>query len=550
MACSAARSSARWVTAAVSSSHRRACSPLFSSADGAYRSLATLSGRQLWTARGGSAGGAGTAVTLRGMTAVSSSSHVICKMSFHTSSPAAKQDFYQILGVPRAATQKEIKKAYYQMAKQFGPVFTVYFGPKKVVVLAGYKTVKQALINHADEFGDREITPLFHDLTKGHGIIFANGESWREMRRFALTNLRDFGMGKKKIEEKIIEETCHLLEEFEKFEGQPFETTLPVAMAISNVISAIIYSTRFEYSNNKLHHMVKRIYENMRMTGSTSVQLYNMFPWIRPLVANQKRIVNNVKEAFRQSEEIIKGLKKTLNPLDPRGIADCFLIRQLKDEESGKTDSLYHSMNLYCTINNLFGAGTDTTATTLRWGLLLMARYPEIQARVQDEIDRVIGRRQPVVEDRKNLPYIDAVIHETQRFANVVPLGSPHQTTCDVHLNGYLIEKGTSVWPLLTSVLRDENEWETPDSFNPSHFLNKQGQFFKRDAFMPFSAGRRVCPGESLARMELFLFFTSLLQHFRFTPPPGVSGDELDLSPVVGFTLNPASHKLCAVKRA
>ncbi|KTF72269.1 hypothetical protein cypCar_00042395 [Cyprinus carpio] len=114
MACSAARSSARWVTAAVSSSHRRACSPLLSSADGAYRSLATLSGRQLWTARGGSAGGAGTAVTLRGMTAVSSSSHVICKMSFHTSSPAAKQDFYQILGVPRAATQKEIKKAYYQ----------------------------------------------------------------------------------------------------------------------------------------------------------------------------------------------------------------------------------------------------------------------------------------------------------------------------------------------------------------------------------------------------------------------------------------------------
>uniref|UniRef100_A0A8C2KTR6 DnaJ homolog subfamily A member 3, mitochondrial n=1 Tax=Cyprinus carpio TaxID=7962 RepID=A0A8C2KTR6_CYPCA len=126
MACSAARSSARWVTAAVSSSHRRACSPLLSSADGAYRRLATLSGRQLWTARGGSAGGAGTAVTLRGMTvlcvtAVSSSSHVICKMSFHTSSPAAKQDFYQILGVPRAATQKEIKKAYYQMAKKYHP---------------------------------------------------------------------------------------------------------------------------------------------------------------------------------------------------------------------------------------------------------------------------------------------------------------------------------------------------------------------------------------------------------------------------------------------
>ncbi|XP_016401437.1 cytochrome P450 2K3-like [Sinocyclocheilus rhinocerous] len=152
------------------------------------------------------------------------------------------------------------------------------------------------------------------------------------MRRFALSNLRDFGMGKKRSEQIITEETQYLKEEFEKFEGKPFETTLLTAMAVSNVISAIIYSTRFEYSNTKLHHMVKRAYENMRMTGSTSVQLYNMFPWIRPFVANQKRIVNNVKETVRQSEEIINGLKKTLNPLDPRGIVDCFLIRQQKDE--------------------------------------------------------------------------------------------------------------------------------------------------------------------------------------------------------------------------
>uniref|UniRef100_A0A668ACP1 Cytochrome P450 2K1-like n=1 Tax=Myripristis murdjan TaxID=586833 RepID=A0A668ACP1_9TELE len=103
-------------------------------------------------------------------------------------------------------------KSLKPLSKKHGSVFTVYFGPKKVVVLAGYKTVKQALVSHAAEFGDREILPLF-------GILFNNGESWRELRRFALSNLRDFGMGKKAAEEKIVEECQHLIKVFEKHEG-------------------------------------------------------------------------------------------------------------------------------------------------------------------------------------------------------------------------------------------------------------------------------------------------------------------------------------------
>ncbi|KAK9978450.1 hypothetical protein ABG768_020201 [Culter alburnus] len=437
-----------------------------------------------------------------------------------------------------------------ELSKTYGKIFQVFLGPRKTVILVGYKTVKEALMNYAEEFGDRYIGPGFRIINNEHGILFSNGENWKEMRRFALSNLRDFGMGKRGSEDKIIEEIQYLKGEFDKFKGKAFDTTQPVNYAVSNIISSIVYGSRFEYTDPRFTEMVDRANENVRVSGSATMMLYNIFPWLGPFLNSKRTIVRNILKNKAEIMKLINELLETLNPQDRRGFVDSFLIRKQSDEESGKTDSLYHSMNLYCTINNLFAAGTDTTATTLRWSLLLMAKYPEIQAEVQGEIDRVIGGRQPVVEDRKNLPYTDAVIHETQRLANIIPITPPHKTSCDVHLNGYLIKKGTSVLPLLVSVLRDENEWETPDSFNPRHFLNKQGQFIKKDAFLPFSAGRRVCLGESLARMELFLFFTFLLQHFHFTPPPGVSEDDLDLTPAVGFTLNPAPHKLCAVKRS
>lgn len=259
--------------------------------------------------------------------------------------------------------------------------------------------------------------------------------------------------------------------------------------------------------------------------------------------------MKNLHLDIEEISELVNGLHQTLNHQDLRGFVDSFLVRKQYAEDSGEKDSHFHEQNLIYTVGNLFVAGTDTTSTTLRWSLLLMAKYPHIQDRVQEEIDQVIGGRQPVSEDRKNLPYTDAVIHETQRLANIVPMSIPHMTSSDITFNGYFIKKGTCIFPLLTSVLWDEDEWETPHIFNPNHFLDEQGRFVKRDAFMPFSAGRRICLGESLARMELFLFFTSLLQYFRFTPPPGVSEDELELTPAVGFTLNPIAHKLCAVKR-
>uniref|UniRef100_A0A3B4U5W7 Cytochrome P450 2K1-like n=1 Tax=Seriola dumerili TaxID=41447 RepID=A0A3B4U5W7_SERDU len=145
--------------------------------------------------------------------------------------------------------QLDLKRPYETLLKKYGSVFTIYMGPKKVVVLAGYKTVKEALVNHAEEFGERAEMQIMKDVSQGHGVLWSNGESWKEMRRFALTNLRDYGMGKKACEDKICEESQQLTEVFKKFKGGAFDMTQPINYAVSNIICSMVYGSRFEYDD-------------------------------------------------------------------------------------------------------------------------------------------------------------------------------------------------------------------------------------------------------------------------------------------------------------
>ncbi|KAG7232710.1 hypothetical protein INR49_008197 [Caranx melampygus] len=434
-------------------------------------------------------------------------------------------------------------KTLLKFAKKYGSVFTIYMGLKKVVVLAGYRTVKEALVNYAEEFGDRDETRIMHESNQGHGVIWSNGDSWREMKRFALTNLKDFGMGKKACEDKIIEECKYLTEVFRKSKGKTVETAQPINCAVSNIICSIIYGSRYEYDDPEFTALVKRVSRHLELVFSPSMQMYNLFPRVFRWIADRKEFHNIDSLIKKHNLELFRRLDETLNPQMCRGFVDAFLVQKKKLEESGVANSHFHNENLLKSVTNLFSAGTETTATTLKMGLLLMAKNPNIQAQVQEELSSVVGSRQVQVEDRKNLPFTNAVIHETQRVTKIAPQGIPHRTSKDVTFQGHFIRKGTTVYPLISSVLLDETEWERPHSFHPAHFLDKDGKFVKRDAFIPFSAGRRLCPGESLARMELFIFFTTLLQHFHVSLPPGISVDELDQANLC-LILDPLPQKL------
>ncbi|XP_006816322.1 cytochrome P450 2U1-like, partial [Saccoglossus kowalevskii] len=157
-------------------------------------------------------------------------------------------------------------------------------------------------------------------------------------------------------------------------------------------------------------------------------------------------------------------------------------------KQDGNKDLTYDQLKY--TLADLFAAGTETTATTLKWGLLLMVLHPEIQDRVFNEIDQVVGEnRLPRLDDRKNLPYTEATLLEIQRFGSIAPFTLPHCALKDTSLGGYNIPKGTEVIILLWSIHKEPTIWPDPDKFDPMRFYDEKNNAVKKsENFMPFSA--------------------------------------------------------------
>ncbi|KAM4694837.1 cytochrome P450 2K1-like [Discoglossus pictus] len=450
-----------------------------------------------------------------------------------------------VIGDLHIFISKNVPYTLMELSKKYGSVFSVQMGWKKTVVLTGFDTVRDALVNHADEFGERAIFPIFENMDNGMGLSFSHGDNWKAMRRFTISTLRDFGMGKSTIEETILDESGYLVQRFESFKGKPFDNTMIMNAAVGNIIVTLVIGCRMDYEDPKLQKLIRLTNGNIRLLSTRMISLYNIFPVLGFLPGSHKHFIKIIEEMFVFIRKTFEKHRKDLDMNNQRCFIDAFLARQKKEEKNAQ--SYFHNDNMTKVIRTLFNAGIETTSTTLRWGLLLMMKYPDIQEKVQEEIARVIGSAQPTYNRRAEMPYTNAVIHEIQRFADIVPMNLPHATTKDVTFKGYFIPKGTYIIPLLSSVLKDKTQFKNPDAFDPNNFLDSGGQFVKNEAFMPFSAGRRVCAGETLARMELFIFFTTLLQKFTICPPPGVT--DVELFPGGKITTVPLPHAICAISR-
>ncbi|XP_074967361.1 cytochrome P450 2C5-like isoform X2 [Phalacrocorax aristotelis] len=357
-------------------------------------------------------------------------------------------------------------RTYEKLSSTYGPIFTIWLGLKPVVVLCGYEVVRDALLGHSEEFGGRPEIPLLMQLSKDYGNAFE-----------PLTMFRH---------------------------------------AAANVICSVVFGSRYSYNDTAFLELLNVIGNYTSFFLSPIALVYNTFPnIIHHLPGPHRKALAECEKLKDYIQEKVELHKLTLDPSCPRDYIDCFLMKAEKDKSS--PENMYSSEDLVMSVFNLFGAGTVTTSNTMVFFLLILAKYPHIQAKIQEEIDAVVGTgRAPSTEDKLRMPYSNAVIHELQRFQKTRVENFPRMTTQDVVFRGHTIPKDTTVIPVFASVHMDPTQWENPEEIHPGHFLDEKSEFRKREAFMAFSAGKRVCPGEALARIELFLFLTTLLQSFTF----------------------------------
>ncbi|XP_013911210.1 PREDICTED: cytochrome P450 2J5-like [Thamnophis sirtalis] len=274
-------------------------------------------------------------------------------------------------------SQREPLKKLDQLGKKYGPIFSLYLGRTPVVLTYGFPSAKEVLMVQGIEFAGRASFPIMDAITSKKGILTLRyGEIWKEQRRFSLMLLRNFGMGKKSMEEKILEEASYLIQVFTENISMPFGPYEFVDSAVINVISTILFGKRFEYDNMFLRTLLDDIHQSSKMTTGPWGLLYNEMPLVRSLPLPHQTILATGKKVDVFIKKEVAEHKATMTPGEPRDFIDAYLEEMQKPERSG---SSFEEGQLEILLSDHLVAGAETTSGTLQWGLLYLMAFPEIQ---------------------------------------------------------------------------------------------------------------------------------------------------------------------------
>uniref|UniRef100_A0A914HQN8 Unspecific monooxygenase n=1 Tax=Globodera rostochiensis TaxID=31243 RepID=A0A914HQN8_GLORO len=423
---------------------------------------------------------------------------------------------------------------FLQWRRQFGPMYTFWMGQIPVVCVAEYAKIVDTFVRDGETYAGRYTMPFEH-VFRGediHGVISSSGERWREQRRFALHVLKDFGLGKNLMQERIMLELGAMFGKIDAKSGSIDEVNVPelIDVAVGSIINNLMFGYRFEGGKEREFWDLKQSMDELRNFGSPITMIWLCYPRllgrVPPFSAVAGQIKRRMDNVFGFFESRITEHQRELDKCGdweapPKDFVEAFLKEMKRKNEHIKMDTFSICSNALICALTCGSPDKKPTAKVLAWGVAQLLNNENCLNKLYAELDTVIGTDRLVsVADRPNLPYTNAVINETLRVANILPNNVLHALTREVTVDGFKLPKGTAIVPQVSAVLIDDAVFSEPKRFKPERFLEQNGtmSLARCDELIPFSIGKRQCLGESMARMELFLFIANIFNQYKVSP--------------------------------
>ncbi|CAI0465441.1 unnamed protein product [Linum tenue] len=443
-----------------------------------------------------------------------------------------------------------------QMAEKHGPIFTIRMGIHPALVVSNWETAKECLTTHDRIFADRPATVAMDILGYNRSMFGFSpyGSYWRETRKMATLEVLSshrLDLLKHVRESEVRTATKELYGHWQRAAERNGSVSVEMGSWFGeitmNVILRMVVGKSVGYltggaDSAKLSKLLKDFFE---LTGRFVVA--DGLPFLRWLD------VGGYEKAMRKTaaemDVVIGGwLREHKEKRDSGGAAEkekdfmdviLNVVGDGQEIDGRDSDTINKSTALSVVL-----AASDTTMVTMTWLLALLVNHPDVLRRAQIELDNIIGKERRVQEsDIHSLHYLKAIVKETLRLYPAGPISLPHQSTEDCTVAGHHVPKGTRLIVNIYKIQRDPRVWPDPDEFRPDRFLTThkdvdvRGQDFE---LIPFSSGRRMCPGVNFALQIMHLTLATLLHGFDFSRP---SNEPVDMTESVGLT-NPRATPL------
>ncbi|CAK8539819.1 unnamed protein product [Lathyrus sativus] len=466
--------------------------------------------------------------------------------------PPGPKKFPLIGNLHQLAMSKKLPHhALQELSQKYGPLMHLQLGEISTVIVSSPKLAKEVMKTHDVVFANRPKLLAPEIMVYGSkDIVFSPyGDFWRQMRKICVLEL----LSAKRVQSFSYireDESTKLIQSIQSTANSTINLTSRIFAMVSNAISRAAFGEKSK-DQQEFVELVKKVVEI-----SSGLDVDDMFPSIKPLHILtgmrskldkfHKRVDTIIGNIVRQHQEKrSKGKEDNNNvEVDKEDLVDVLL----RVQESGDLDVEITTNNIKAVIWDVFVAGTDTTATTIEWTMSELMKNPSARKKVQAELRAALKGKETIQEsDLQELSYLKLIIKETLRLHPPSPLLVPRESSELTIIDGYEIPKNTKVIINAWALARHPDYWTDAEMFIPERFEDSSVDFKGNNfEFIPFGAGRRMCPGMSFGLASVTLPLAKLLYHFDWELPDAMKHEDLDMNEHFGMAVGRESE-LCLI---